>query len=153
MMVDTRVYGLYIEDGGIVHNDDDCAGDILFSDSSNSYAIRDVDGTLTPAQPIYSIDDTLRLGTTCDSCMQYIFEPDYLNIVQDEVENIINDLSKGDAFAALLELVGEDHREAIAEAMDSTDALWRRAGILMSDLDAEEVERIAPETAVWERGE
>jgi hypothetical protein len=77
MMVDTRVYGLYIEDVGIVHNTDKCAGgDVLTGSAGWPVAVHTDNDEIVKAQPIYSIDDTDGAGTTCDGCGEFVFEPD-----------------------------------------------------------------------------
>ncbi len=124
MMTDTRVYALYVEDVGMVHNDDECAGDILYSDESHSYAIRSDDGVLSPAQAVYSIDDTEDRGMSCDHCAKYIFEPDYRAILERELEAII----------------------------DSKDGTWRKTSRIVDlfGLDDEKLAEVAQDTEAWE---
>ena len=155
MMVDTTVYGLYIEDTGLVHNYADCAGDILYSADTQSYAIRGPEGELTNAQPLYSLDDTEAQGMSCDTCGLYIFEPDWRGILEQSIENILTTLPEAQALDAILELLADELaevEETVREAVTSSDTTWRRAGRIVSELAEDSIETRAQETDEWERG-
>jgi len=156
MMSDTTVYALYSQNSGLVHNHSDCAGDILYSDESHIFAIRADGGELTEVQPIYSIDDTEPRGMTCDSCGEYIFDPDYRGILNSAVEEILNNQPQDQARETLVELftfqgsIDELVFGAIVSAVDSAETIWRRASSVVDELAPDEQEYFATLTEVWE---
>lgn len=176
MMVDTRVYGLYVEDVGMVHNDSECAGDILRGDDGHTFAVADVNGDVTKALPLYSVDDTQLTGELCDSCGEYIFEPDYRGILEQAVEDILREESPVDAALKLRALFTTDHPASpfsslnwagrLARDMDYLNAIDRavagassavtransRAVVLVSELDEDDIAELAVKTTAWETG-
>jgi hypothetical protein len=86
-MVDSTIYGYYIGDGVVVcascYQDDDKMGSAEDGNDERTLDGPDAD------QGIYSHNDTEREGLTCDTCYEYIFEPDPEYQLQQDIEDIL----------------------------------------------------------------